>query len=329
MKSKVTAAVIFIFSALSMGCGAGEQTDGQRGDGQHPHQSRASEGLHLFRPVIGIDFHEVRRTFDTGISYDSTGFVQVPEWHLRFAAEDSVLIYSPDADRMLGYKMYHDHEDYFHFARESWRVIELHPDSITLQALSLKGLKVDRFKSNIYMKFYAAGYIEELVAEPRLSFDEKIEHLRRPTRQDSAFVWKQIERANRYPDQPDSAFASRHYAQLESRHSALSIRKKTTEQSLLNGVTPSYEYLYPEYVIRIEGAYRDFSHDFSVVVDENGQMHLGKIFVNEKLVDPQVRTVQGIIDVYLHHWLRITPAHTFGIPHASTVYLNVRGKAAP
>lgn len=308
-------------------CGATGDRPADRGTGADDATGEiAPEGLQIFQLVTGIDFYEVRRTFDTGLSYDSMGFVHRPEWHLRFAAIDSVLIYSPEADKLLGYKMYHDHDQYFHFARESWQVIELHPDSITLQALTLKGLKVDRIKSNVYMKFYSENYIRTHIGESKIPLEDKIATLRQPTRQDSAFVLAQINRANRNPHDPDSTFASPDFARLESTHPALTIRKRKIEQSPLTAETPSYEYLYPEYYISIENAYQDFSHDFSVVVDEKGSMHLGEIFVPEEYVEAKPEVVQGIIDVYLHNWLEITPARTFGIPHASTVYLYVKGR---
>ena len=128
-------AFVFCGSVL-FGCGS-EQADE---DGE-------PEGVDIFEDLVGIYFYEVRRTFDTGVSYDSMGFVQLPEWHMRWGKKDSMLVYSPWEDRMVGYKIYHDHADYFHFARDSWRMITLSRDSVILQRLSLNGLRVDKARS--------------------------------------------------------------------------------------------------------------------------------------------------------------------------------------
>ncbi len=310
--------LFLLISALAVSCGSQGKDSGEA----------VKRGLEIFQPLVGIDFYEVRRTFDTGVSYDSLGFVQLPEWHVRFEKQDSILIHSPIEDRMVGYRIHHDHERYFHFARESWRAVELHPDSITLQRLSLNGLKVNKIKSNVYMKFYSARYINEELGDRAESLDSKVTRLRLPTRQDTAFVRSQVELANRNPGDPDSAFASRNFVQIESRHPAVKVQKRKIEHIELTEKSPAYEYLYPEYMITIDPAYRKFNHDFSVVVDEKGKMHLGKVYVMEEFVEPRSKVVQGIIDVYLHNWLEIKPAETLGMPHGSTVYLYVKGRTA-
>lgn len=304
--------------AMWMACGSSEKDEAD----QEP------AGVDVFQEVVGIDFYEVRRAFDTGVSYDSIGFVQLPEWHLRFAKKDSILVYSPFEDRMIGYKVHHDHAMYFHFARDSWRVVELHSDSLVLQRLSLNGLTVNKAKSNVYMKFYSADYLEHHVGDPAQSISEKVAELRKPTPQDTAFVKQQIARANKHLNEIDSAFASRNYAVLKSKHPALKIEKRKVENFDLTERSPAYEYLYPEYTITIDPAYRNFHHDFSVNIDPDGQMHLGKVYVMEEFLESRERVVEGVIDVYLHNWLEITPAHTLGMPHSSTVWLYVKGRSA-
>ena len=303
-------------TGLMLSCGSDEKEDKEK------------TGVESFQPFVGIDYYEVRRTFDSGVSYDSLGFVQLPEWHLRFAKQDSILIYSPFEDRMVGYNVYHDHAVYFHFARDSWRVVDLHQDSITLQRLSLNGLKVNKTKSNVYMKFYSERFIREELGRANESLESKIAHLRLPTRQDTAFVRSQVALANRNPDNLDSTFASRNFARIESRNPAVKVQKRKIEHIELTEKSPAYEYLYPEYVITIDPAYRNFNHDFSVIVDEHGKMHLGKVFVMEDFVEARSRVIQGIIDVYLHNWLAIQPASTLDMPHASTVYLYVKGRTS-
>lgn len=303
---------------LGFSCGSSEQDEAES----------EPAGVAIFSDLVGIDFYEVRRTFDTGVSYDSIGFVQLPEWHLRFAKQDSILVYSPFEDRMIGYKVHHDHDLYFHFARDSWRVVELHQDSLVLQRLSLNGLKVNKAKSNVYMKFYSAHFLENHVGDSSQTIAEKVAELRKPTAQDTAFVKKQIARANKHLHEIDSAFASRNFAVLKSKHPALTVEKRKVENFDLTEKSPAYEYLYPEYTIIIDPAYRNFHHDFSVNIDPDGKMHLGKVYVMEEFVESRERVVEGVIDVYLHNWLEITPAETLGMPHSSTVWLYVKGRSA-
>lgn len=288
-------------------------------------KDQGPQGVDVFEPIVGINYYEVRRTFDTGVSYDSLGFVQSPEWHLRFAKKDSILVYSPYEDRMVGYKVHHDHELYFHFARDSWRVHTLTPDSIVIQRLSLNGLKVNKVKSNVYMKFYSERFLnEEVPGEEPL--EDKVARLRIPTAADTAFVRSQVELANRNPGNMDSTFASRNYAQVISKHPVVTVTKRKIKHLELTEKSPAYEYLYPEYYIKIDRAYKDFNHDFSVIIDENGKMHLGKVYVMEDFVEARTKVVQGIIDVYLSNWLEVIPAETLGMKHASTVYLYVKGR---
>lgn len=274
------------------------------------------------KPLVGVDFYEVKRSFDNGISWDSMGFVQVPEWHMRFEKEDSVLVYSPPQDKMLGYKVYHDHDAYFHFARGSWRMIEINQDSVLMQRLNLTGLKVDKIRSNIYMKFYSKDYLDKKFP------GQSLEELRKPKRADSVFVRAMVERANRNPANLDSVFASRQYARLTSNSPALTLKKRKIENIDLSEKTPSYEYLYPEYYITLDNAYRNFNHDFSVIIDQYGKMHLGKVYVLDEFLEQRTKVVHGIIDVYLQNLLDIEPAQTLGLKHSSMAYFYMRGKQA-
>src|SRR3546814_19698487 len=42
-----------------------------------------------FQPIVGIDIYEVRRSFDNGLAYDSIGFVQEAEWHVKLPRHDA------------------------------------------------------------------------------------------------------------------------------------------------------------------------------------------------------------------------------------------------
>src|SRR3546814_560477 len=116
-----------------------------------------------FQPIVGIDFYEVRRSFDNGLAYDSIGFVQEAEWHVKFTRDDAVQIYAPGSeDSLFNFEITHDHDSFFHFARESWKVVDLNRDSLMLQRLSLDGLRVNKMRSNVYMRFYAKDYLDGL-----------------------------------------------------------------------------------------------------------------------------------------------------------------------
>jgi hypothetical protein len=272
-----------------------------------------------FKPAIGVEMYEVKRMFDTGLSFDTVGFVQLAEWRLQFVSEDSVQVYSPSKDEMLGYKIYHDHDSFFHFARESWKVIAVHRDSLLFQRLSLNGLKVDRIRSNVYMKFYSKDYLDKVVKKP-------IEELRKPSSADTAFLMERIARSNRNPTLADSAIASQQFAVVESMQPHVTVEKRKVTQTDFTERTPAYEYLYPEYIVRIDKAYRNFNFDFSVVVDSAGNLHLNEVYMREELKENSDNFVRGLIDGYLKLGIKVTPATTLGRPHGSVIYLYVKAK---
>jgi len=271
-----------------------------------------------FAPIVGIDFYEVRRAFDNGLAYDTIGFVQIPEWHIKFTREDAVQIYVPGSDSSFNFQITHDHDSFFHFARESWKVVDLHPDSIMLQRLSLDGLRVNKQRSNLYMRFYSKAYLDRL--------GTPLEELRKPRRQDTLFVQQMVERANRNLTKVDSSYSSRNFPKLVSKSPMLEIKRRQYDELDMVGQSPSYEYLYPEYDIVIHKAYKDFSYSFSMLVGPDGTLRLGNFFVMPEFYDSRRRVLTGIIEVYLQNLLDITPATTLGMPHNSTVYLQVRGK---
>ena len=272
-----------------------------------------------FEPIVGIDFYEVRRSFDNGLAYDSIGFVQEAEWHVKFTDGDHIQIYAPEAeDSLFNFEITHDHDSFFHFARESWKVIDLNRDSLMLQRLSLDGLRVNKMRSNVYMRFYAKDYLNKL--------GRSLVQLREPRRQDTLFVEEMVRRANSNLDNVDSSYSSKHYPKLVSNSEMLEIERRQYDSLALMSQSRTYQYLYPEYDITIHRAYKDFYHTFSVLVGPDGKLRLGKFFVMPEFVESRRRVLTGIIDVYLQNLLDITPATTLGLPHNSVVYLRVRGK---
>ena len=272
-----------------------------------------------FAPIVGIDFYEVRRAFDNGRAYDSIGFVQEPEWHIKFTRKDAVQIYVPGSDSSFNFQITHNHDSFFHFARESWKVIDLHPDSMMLQRLSLDGLKVNKIRSNVYMRFYSKEYLERL--------GTPLVELRKPRKQDTLFVQHMVQRANRNPDNVDSSFSSKNYPKLVSNSPILEIKRRQYDNLELISQSSAYEYLYPEYDIVIHKAYKDFYYTFSMLVGPDGKLRLGKFFVMPEFEESRRKVLSGIVSVYLQNLLDATPAVTLGMRHSSAVYLRVRGKA--
>ncbi|SDM66375.1 hypothetical protein SAMN05421813_1191, partial [Daejeonella rubra] len=109
------------------------------------------------------------------------------------------------------------------------------------------------------------------------------------------------------------------------------IRVKKIEPSLdpyLGYVNKTESYLYPEYRINIDKAYRDFKYSFSVIVDHNGKMKFKRFMLNlfPEFIETKTKVAQGIIDVYLRNLLDVTPGKTLGFPHSSVINLHVIGK---
>ncbi|MFB2119936.1 hypothetical protein [Parapedobacter sp. 2B3] len=297
---------LFIFCCYLSGCAGTAEDDG--------HDPRRPS----FEPIVGVDFYEVRRSFDNGLAYDSIGFVQEAEWHVKFTRGDAIQIYVPGSDSSFNFEITHDHDSFFHFARESWKVVDLNRDSLMLQRLSLDGLRVNKMRSNVYMRFYAKEYLNGL--------GKSLVRLREPRRQDTLFVQEMVWRANRNLTHVDSSYSSKNYPKLASKSGLLEIERRQYDSLELMSQSSAYEYLYPEYDITIHGAYKDFYHTFSVLVGPDGKLRLGKFFVMPEFVESRRRVLTGIVDVYLQNLLDVTPASTLGLPHNSVVYLRVRGK---
>jgi len=302
---KLVCAFLLIGCCLSGCSGTAEEED---------HDPRRPS----FKPIVGVDFYEVRRSFDNGLAYDSIGFVQEAEWHVKFTREDAIQIYVPGSDSSFNFEITHDHDSFFHFARESWKVIDLNRDSLMLQRLSLDGLRVNKIRSNVYMRFYAKAHLNGL--------HESLARLREPRLQDTLFVQEMVHRANRNLDNVDSSYSSKNYPKLSSNSEILEIERRQYDSLELLSQSSAYAYLYPEYDITIHRAYRDFYYTFSVLVGPDGKLRLGKFFVMPEFEESRRRVLRGIIDVYLQNLLDIIPASTLGLPHNSVVYLRVRGQ---
>lgn len=267
-----------------------------------------------------MQYVEADRYFTSGLSFNEQGYELEPSWKMYLLSDDSLMIFHPQAKVYFHYPIYHDHDSVFNIARHWMRVKTISKDSLIFQLLSVEEKKVSKDFSNAYMKFYSYAYLKNTHADPEI--------LRLPSHKDTLFIKAKSERANRNPAVRDSAFAARIPVVLKSRIPEITVNKLKAEPDPLDllHTSPSDEYLYPEYNITINKAYKDFNYSFSVLVDDKGDMHLSKFVTGEEFEDSRRRVLEGIIDVYLKRFLEITPGTTLGIPHTSEITLNVKGK---
>ena len=272
-----------------------------------------------FEPVKGIKYEEVKRRFSNGLSFDSTGFQQEPSWIIQFVSNDSVMAYSPQKKAMQGFHLHYDHGDVYNFAKEWFRIKSISKDSVTMQRLYVKDREIATdIRSDVNLTFYAQDYIKN-------TLKTTAEVLQRPSAKDTAFIRGLVERANRYPTHRDSVFAGRQAVQLIPKTKMISV-EKLSSIDVLNGKTEAYDYLYPNYRVIIQKAYKDFGYTFSVLVDEKGQMHLGTFsgYIPEYR-DVRKKVLEGIISIYLQNLLTIKPGSTLDIPHSSEITVTVKG----
>ncbi len=271
-----------------------------------------------FKAVEGIKFIEVRREFDTGLSFSNQGFQQKPEWNLYFLPGDSVKIYSPFEKKYIYYPIYNDYAGKMNFAREWLRLIHVSKDSLVLQLLRVQSQKVNRELSTVYMRFYSEDYIKN-----HLKTDAAL--LKRPKRKDTLYVRHLIERANLNAKTPDSILSATQPVELKSKVKEITVIKRKLKKGDIN-YSPSDEYLYPEYNVVIHKAYKDFAYSFTSLVDTTGKMTVGRFACIEPDFEaPQRKIRQAVTDVYLQRFLVIKPGSTLGIPHTTEIMLNVKG----
>ncbi|WP_353134909.1 hypothetical protein [Pseudopedobacter sp.] len=273
-----------------------------------------------FESIKGITFHEVNRKFENGLSFDTIGFQQEPEWIIRFQRNDSVEVYSYELKKLVGFYLHHDHKNYYNFAREWFAVKLLSKDSIILQRLEVKSLRVKNDdRSNVYMTFYSEDYMDKVLRKNK-------EELMRPSAKDTAFVRERIDLANAHPLDSAYLFAARNPVKLESKSKAIMVEKFSSFDPLTK--SSSYDYLYPEYKINIKNAYKNFNYAFRIVVDTSGKITVYDFPTYEEDTKENMKKVlQGICDIYLSNLLKVTPGNTLGIPQASLITVYVKGKS--
>lgn len=271
-----------------------------------------------FEAIKGIKYYEVRRTFASGIAFNELGFQQRPEWAIRFLSDTTVQAYSPTKDKMLDFDLIFSHDGVYNFAREWFRVKAISKDSLLLQRLEVNAKKIaSDVRSEVYMTFYSEDYIKKL--------NISVAELRKPRKTDSVFVQKRANLINANIRDSSAFFAARNPVEFKANSKIITIEKLTTVDKLQNR-SASYDYLYPEYTIKIQPAYKDFAYTISAIVDKDGKMYVYRFNAQDEYRENRRKVLQGILDVYLSELVSIKPGNTLGFTHSSVIVLNLIGK---
>ncbi|MCD0487304.1 hypothetical protein LPB86_03630 [Pedobacter sp. MC2016-14] len=273
-----------------------------------------------FTAIKGIRYTEVKRRFSNGLSFDTLGFQQEPSWIVEFYSNDTIMAYSPQKKIMQPFHLLYDHGDVYNFAKEYFRFKKISKDSLVFQRLQVNNKEIAKdIRSDVNITYYADAYIKDVL-------HTTAEELQRPTAADTAFIKERSEVSNRNPGDIDSAFAARQPVELIPLSKAVSI-EKLSSVDVLNGKTQAYDYLYPRYKIKIQNAYKDFAYEFTVIVDAQGRMYLGKFWGEiPEYHEVRKKVLQGIIKVYLENLFKIKPGTTLNMPHSSEITVLVTGK---
>lgn len=271
----------------------------------------------FFSGVKGIQFTEIRRAFDSGLSFDHQGFQLEPGWRMKVLSDDSVRLYNPLEDRSYSFHIHYDHDSVINMARVWLRVKNVSPDSLKFQLLQVEGRNVSKERSNIYLTFYADRYINEVLKTDA-------EELKKPSRADSLFIRDKVYQA---ANRPSRAFAAREPVRLKAKSPAINVEKEKASSDVVLGRGFSDQYLSPEFRVRIKPAYKDFNYSFTVTVDTASRMHFrgSTVHIMPEFEESRKRVMKGIMDVYLQNLLDISPGKTLGMSHPSVITVYVKG----
>lgn len=270
-----------------------------------------------FKSVVGINYTEVRRSFDTGIIFNKDGYQLEPVWKLMFYSDKWANVYNPDKDKFLKFAVTLDHDSIFNISGAWFKAMSITKDSLRFQVLKVEGKTVYYVKSNVYMTLYADNYIKNVL-------HTTAEELKKPLKKDSLYVIKRIDHIDA---SVDSFFAGRKPVQFISRNPLATVAKQEVQADVMNKWDRSEEYMFPEYTIHINKAYERFSYSFWATVDKQGEIHYQKsmTYVFPEFEKSTNHTIKAIIDGYLKAYFQVIPGYTLGIPHNSAIVLNVIG----
>jgi hypothetical protein len=270
------------------------------------------------KPLLNIPFIEVRRRLKSGLSFDDQGFMTEPFYRITFLSADSARILNPMDGQYYNFYIFPETDSIFNVARSYFKMIQMSRDSMKLQVMQVEGDTMHLQRSLVYMTFYSQNYIKNVLHTTAAI-------LGRPDHNDTVFIRKKSEIANKIPD---SAFAARQPAIIISKNRLVKIELNAVVPDMMNNYDASDGYMNPEYEITINKAYEDFSYSFSVFVDDKGKMTFDRSLLD---IQPEFRkstidVIKGIIDGYLAFYLKVTPGSTLGIRHTSRVILDVIGR---
>ncbi|WP_157687544.1 hypothetical protein [Pedobacter psychrophilus] len=284
---------------------------------KHPKEN-PEERKFRFEQIKNIKYYEVRRTFASGIAFNEIGFQQKPEWAIKFLSDTTVQAYSPTMNKMLNFDLIFSHEGVYNFAREWFRIKTISKDSLLLQRLEVNAKQIAKdVRSEVFMTFYSEDYIKKLKTT--------VEDLRKPRKIDTAYVQERVRLINSNIFDSTKFFAATNPVQFKSTNKIISVEKISVINKLENR-TASYDYLYPEYEVKIQPAYKDFVHTISAIVDEKGNIFVYRFTAMDDYRENRKKVLQGILDVYLKKLLVVKPGNTLGFTHSSVIVLDLIGK---
>lgn len=270
-----------------------------------------------FKSVAGINYTEVRRSFESGLIFNQYGYQLEPVWRMAFLSDKEASVYDPDKKQFYKFEVTLDHDSIFNVSGTWLKATSISKDSLKFQVLKVEGKTVYYVKSNVYMIFYADNYIKNILHTTP-------EELRKPQRRDTLFAEKRIAKVN---DSLDGTFSARTPPDLKSTSPRVSVVKEKVQADIMNKFDKSDEYMYPEYTVTVNKAYEDFSYKIVAIVDTKGDMHFlwSLIAIMPEFKESTIHAIKGIIDGYLKTYVRVTPGTTLGIPHNCSVTLNLVG----
>ncbi|SDG87248.1 hypothetical protein SAMN05421827_11267 [Pedobacter terrae] len=271
-----------------------------------------------FEPVKGIRYVEVKRRFKDGYSFNRDGFMQKPSWIIEVVKEDTMAAWSPQKNRMQNFYLQYDHGNVYNFAAEFFKVKHISKDSLVFQRIQVDGKVIAAdVRSDVNMTFYAQDYIKN-------KLKARAEELQKPTKADTAFIEKRSAQVNA---NSDSAFAAINPVQFIPKSKIAKVEKISTVDRT-NNRTEAYDYMFPQYIIRIGRAYKDFAYQVAAVVDFQGGIHVKTVYnILPENAEAKKKVAQGIADIYVRNLFDVAPGTTLGIPHNSEITLTMIGKA--
>ena len=318
--------LFFFIVAITISCNSPAKNNGDENQVSAKDPEDLPENNLKFEAVNGVRFYEVKRRFRNGLSFNKDGFQQVPSWIIEFKAPDTMLAYSPEIQGMESFYLHHDHARVYNFAREFFRVRTVSKDSLILQRLEVRGMKIagnDDPRSDVYSTYYSKKYIENILKST-------VGELQRPTRADTTLIKEMCAKTYKDPGNPQLAFPAKQPVVFVPNSKNVTVEKISTADET-NNRKSAVDYFYPFYKIQINKSYKNFAYTFSVVVDAKGKMYVTKGFeyVLPEYKEQRKQLLQGIADTYLFNLFNITPGKTLDIPHSSEISLTVIGKIAP